>query len=156
MSPPIARMRSTVSAEHRNRAEEHDRSTAAPVVAATAPPAWIPDLFGLIDAKRFDSPFAAFTDDAHLRFGVHAVRGGDQIVATLKAADSDLDTAHRVPGYRDRGPVRFLRGGMTMTGHDGSAPQAPASRQTRARLARKPQARSRTQALRQKNFRMPA
>ena len=61
-----------------------------------------------------------------MRFGVHDIRGRDAIVATLKRFDSDMATAHRVLEYWDCGPVKFLRGEVTMTKHDGSPPQTPA------------------------------
>ena len=99
----------------------------APVASATTPPQWILDFFIQIDAKQFDPPFAGFlTDDAHMRFGVHDIRDRDKIIATLKKFDSDMDTAHRVLEYWDCGPVKFLRGEVTMTMHDGSPSQTPA------------------------------
>lgn len=61
-----------------------------------------------------------------MRFGVHDIRGRDEIIATLKKFDSVMDTAHRVLEYWDGGSTKFLRGEVTMTKHDGSPPQTPA------------------------------
>ena len=57
---------------------------------------------------------------------MHEVEGRDAIVAHLKEFDSGMDTAHRVLEYWDAGAVKFLRGEVTMTRHDGSPPQTPA------------------------------
>lgn len=92
----------------------------------STPPDWVLGFFRDIDAKRFDPPFAAFlTDDAHMLFGVHDIRGRNDIIATLKMFDSDMETAHRVLDYWDGGQVKFLRGEVTMTKRDGSPPQTP-------------------------------
>ena len=40
--------------------------------------------------------------------------------------DSAMATAHRVLEYWDGGTVKFLRGEVTMTRHDGSPPETPA------------------------------
>ena len=37
-----------------------------------------------------------------------------------------METAHRVLDDWDAGPIKFLRGEVTMTKHDGSPPQTPA------------------------------
>ena len=93
----------------------------------TMPPDWMLGFFRDIDAKAFDPPFGGFlTDDAHMRFGVHDVHGRDDIAATLKKFDTGMDTDHRVLEYWDHGPIKFVRGEVTMTKHDGSPPQTPA------------------------------
>ena len=59
-----------------------------------------------------------------MRFGVHDIRGRDEIVSTLKKfdsdsdSDSDMDTAHRLLEYWEFGPIKFRRGEVTMTRHD--------------------------------------
>lgn len=58
-------------------------------------------------------------------FGVHDIRGRDEIIATLQTFDSAMETAHRVLDFWDGGQVKFLRGEVTMTKHDGSPPQTP-------------------------------
>ena len=93
----------------------------------STPPDWILGFFRDIDAKAFDPPFAAFlSDEARMRFGVHDVRGRDEVAATLKKFDAEMDTAHRVLDYQDFGPLKIVRGEVTMTKHDGSPPQTPA------------------------------
>ena len=100
---------------------------AAPSLSPTTPPDWVLAFFSDIDRKDFGRSFGAcLADDAQMRFGVHDVRGREIIAATLQKFDTDMETVHRVLDYWDAGPLKFLRGEVTMTKHDGSPPQTPA------------------------------
>ena len=59
---------------------------AVPRWSPTAPPDWVLDFFRAIDRKDFGPSFGAcLTDDAHMLFGVHDVRGREVIAATFAA-----------------------------------------------------------------------
>ncbi|WP_428338460.1 hypothetical protein [Mycobacterium sp.] len=101
-------------------------SDATAGLQSQTPPEWIVKFFHEIDTKRFGPDFDCFTADGEMTFGVGHWVGLAQIKAKLQEFDRGIDTKHTVTEFYDGGPVKIVRGEVTMKRHDGGDVVTPA------------------------------
>jgi len=89
-------------------------------------PAWVRELYALVDAADVDRYVEAFSEDVELRFGSHPpVRGRAAVRDALAAGHTEHEMAHTVIGCWEAGDTTILEFDVIYTYPDGYAQLAP-------------------------------